>query len=55
VKWHLTGLTPGAFQVDLAAGTQTGKGASIFAGGISSKTVATNTISPLLIQAKASI
>lgn len=55
VKWHLTGLTPGAFQVDLAAGVSTGGAASIFAAGVNSKTVASNTVSPLFMQAIASI
>ena len=55
LRWHLTGLSPGAFQVDLAAGVTTGKAAALYAAGTTSKTVASNLTSPLVLQAIASV
>jgi hypothetical protein len=57
-KFHLTGLTPGALQVDLAAGrtNATGNVCGIYAGTNSSKTVASNTGNgPVVMQAIASV
>jgi len=55
MRWHLTGLTPGALQVDLAAGVTTGKTADIEVHGTTSKTVANDDVGPALLQAFASI
>jgi hypothetical protein len=56
LKFHLTSLTPGALQLDLAAGVTTAKTAAIQVTNNSSKTVASNSVgAPLLMQAIASI
>jgi hypothetical protein len=53
--FHLTGLTPGALQVDLAAGRDGGTSATIHAHNGTSKTMASLDYGPTVIQAIASI
>lgn len=56
MTFHLTGLSEGSHTLDLAGGSTTGAGTvSVFAQINSSKTVGSDAISPLIIQAIASV